>query len=116
MTVSGDVGHFINGKLQTERYQNNTAEADAWAQAPTLEALMLPLMDYMRKQGMLTITAYEKYGYNGRFSVVAYTPDGKPMKVRNAVSAKDNSLPLAIASLFIEACDAGLIDGKAVVL
>lgn len=85
-------------------------EADAWAQAPSLDELTKPLIKAMTNDAT-------------PFRVIIFV-DGNDWVCHLRSNDEDvhidvddaPSLEYAIAAVFVAACDAGLIDGKAVVL
>ncbi len=82
---------------------NCETEDEAWAQAPSLEALMLPLMEAFRQAGCGFI-AYPK------------PFDAAIANGHKVIRHDATNLPEAVAALFVMACEDGLIDPKTVVL
>lgn len=91
-------------------------EADAWAQAPTLEALMPKLVEAIGQIGaILTETVFDI----PMVQVSLMTPaplSGRIVWDYGDCQGVGTTYTEAVASVFVQMCEAGLIDGKAVVL
>ncbi len=88
-------GHIDNYNCETED--------EAWAQAPSLKTLMLPLMEAFRQAGC-------------GFIVYPKPLDAAISNGHKVIRHDATNLPEAVASLFVKACEDGLIDPKTVVL
>lgn len=103
---------FKNGeRCSSPSASANRTEADAWAQAPTLEALMSKLVEVITRSDAkpeIRLFVNDAGWY-------CYIVDGNDIPFdfdSDAVS----TMAHAIASVFVQMCEAKLIDGKAVVL
>lgn len=110
----GEVYHLVDSKgcpyFEGNKYEIASAFTDpdrAWAQAPTLDALMLPLIAAMRHITHANLSIL--FPDDGGFDLILFTSG-------DALYAVNPTLPEAIATLFIAASEAGEINPKDVVL
>ncbi len=126
-TVTNHAGtHWLeddNGKMYKDgsRYSSPSAsacrtEADAWAQAPTLDALMPKLVEAVSRIGAILTETVSDIPMV-QVSLMMPTPlNGRIVWDYGDYQGVAATYLEAVASVFVQMCAEGLIDGKAVVL